>query len=116
MRQNAKIFIIAGLLVGLALAIFVSPFASGSPDGLEKVAAEEGFDDSARDSAVADSPLADYGVDGIEDEKAGTAVSGLIGVLLTFGVGIALFGIVRALRPVGSSDDGATERLDASSR
>lgn len=98
MRTNVKIFVVAGLLVGLALAVFVSPFASSSPDGLEKVAAEEGFDETAKDSAVADSPLADYGVEGIDDDRAGTAVSGLVGVLLTFGLGLGIFGLVRVLR------------------
>lgn len=104
MTSNTRLFVVAGLLVGIALALFVSPFASSSPDGLEKVAAEEGFDEAAEDSALADSPLADYGVEGIDDDRAGTAVSGLIGVLLTFGIGVGLFGIVRVLRPETSGD------------
>lgn len=111
MRDNARIFVVAGLLVGLALALFVSPFASSSPDGLEKVAEEEGFSEAAEDSALADSPLADYGVEGIDDDKAGTAVSGLIGVLLTFGIGVGLFGVVRVLRP----DDEDADDLEPSS-
>jgi hypothetical protein len=103
MRANVKLFVVAGLLVGLALALLVSPFASSSPDGLEKVATEEGFDGSAREHDTADSPLADYGVDGVDNERVGTGLAGVIGVLLTFGIGIGLFAVVRARRPAGRS-------------
>lgn len=96
--RDTKMFIVGGLLVGLALAIFVSPWASGSPDGLEKVAEEKGFADAARDHQLADSPLADYGVEGMDHEGLATGVSGVIGVLLTFGVGFVLFAGVRVLR------------------
>ena len=97
MKSNTKLFILAGLLVGLAVAMLVGPFASGSPDGLEKVAAEEGFDGAARDHDLADSPFADYAVQGVDNERLGTAMSGLTGVLLTFGVGLALFALLRVI-------------------
>lgn len=98
MRRNLPLFIVAGVLVGLGLAIFLSPFASSSPDGLEKVAADEGFDGTGRDSDLADSPLADYGVEGVEDDRIGTGVAGLIGTLVTLGLGTGLFAVVRTLR------------------
>ncbi len=101
MRTNVRLFIVAGLLVGLGLAIFVSPFASSSPDGLEKVASDEGFDETARDSDVADSPLADYGVEGVDNERVGTGIAGLIGTLVTLGVGLGLFALLRTLRARG---------------
>jgi len=96
-RTNTKLFIVAGLLVGLALALFLSPFASSKPDGLEKVSTDEGFDGTVRVHDMADSPLADYAVDGVDNERVSTALSGVIGVLLTFAVGLALFAIVRML-------------------
>lgn len=98
MKTNTKIFLAAALLIGIALAVFVSPLASGSPDGLEKVAEEEGFADTATDHQLADSPLADYGIEGVDDENLSTGASGFIGVLLTFGVGLAIFGAARVLR------------------
>ena len=88
-------FLIGGLLVALALGIFVSPFASSSPDGLEKVSMEEEFDGTAEDHALGDSPLADYGVETLGNERLGTAASGLIGVLLTFAFGMLLFGLTQ---------------------
>ena len=84
--------VVAGLLVALALATFASPFASSKPDGLEKVAEDKGFIDTARDSAVADSPLADYAVRNVDNAKVSTGLSGIIGVTITFVVAAALFG------------------------
>ena len=52
--------LIAGLLVSLFLAFVVSPFASSSPDGLEKVAADKAIDRDEQDHDLADGPLADY--------------------------------------------------------
>jgi cobalt/nickel transport protein len=97
--SNLRLFLIGGLLLTVGLALFVSGFASSSPDGLEKVAGDKGFLQTARDHLFADGPLADYTVRGIVNERLSTGVSGLIGVLLTFGVGFALFALIRALRP-----------------
>jgi hypothetical protein len=73
----------------------VSGFASSEPDGLERVAEDEGFSDSAEGHDLADSPVADYGVDGVDNERLSTGLAGLIGVVVTFGVGCALFLVVR---------------------
>ncbi|WP_436795002.1 PDGLE domain-containing protein [Actinospongicola halichondriae] len=97
MGTNVRIFVVAGLLLAVALGLFVSPFASSEPDGLERVAIDEGFADAANDSATSDSPLADYGIDGNDDSRSG-AISGVIGILVTFGLGTAVFGVLRVLR------------------
>jgi hypothetical protein len=96
--SNLRLFLLGGLLVAAGLALFVSGFASSSPDGLEKVAGDKGFLQTARDHLVADGPLAGYTVRGIDDQRLSTGVSGLIGVLVTFGVGLALFALMRAVR------------------
>lgn len=96
---NARLFVVAGLLVGLALALLLGPFASSSPDGLETVAETSGFSGSADEHQLADSPLAGYGVEGVGDERLSTGLSGVIGVLSTFGVGLGVFAATRALRP-----------------
>jgi cobalt/nickel transport protein len=96
--SNMRLFLIAGLLVAIGLALVVSPFASTSPDGLEKVAEDKGFLETAKDHLFADSPLADYAVKGVGNERLSTGLSGLIGVLLTFGVGWGLFALVRGRR------------------
>jgi cobalt/nickel transport protein len=96
--SNLRMFLAGGLLATVGLALVVSGFASGSPDGLEKVAEDKGFLGTARDHMVADGPLAGYAVRGVDNERLSTGLSGLIGVLITFGVGLALFALVRVVR------------------
>lgn len=98
MSKRIWVFIGAGLLVALALAFFVSPFASSQPDGLNKVAADKGFDTSARAHPIDDSPLAGYGVGGVHDAKLSKGLSGIIGVTLTFAVGYGALTLVRVSR------------------
>jgi cobalt/nickel transport system permease protein len=83
-------FIGAGLVAALLLVVFIAPIASSSPDGLEYVAGTEGFIETEQDHPIG-GPLADYGVLGIDDATVGTALAGVIGVLLTFLVGLLLF-------------------------
>jgi hypothetical protein len=97
-RSGATAIVIGGLIVALGLAFFVSPLASSSPDGLEKVATDEGFIDTAEDHGLADSPLADYGVEGVDNESISTGLSGIIGVAITFGLALLLFGIFHVRR------------------
>jgi cobalt/nickel transport protein len=85
-RMKLSVFITAGLAVALALAFFVSPEASSSPDGLNKVAIDEGFADQEEAHALEDSPLAGYAVEGVDDERLSTGLSGVIGVTITFAV------------------------------
>ena len=83
--------IIVGFAVSLALAGGVSYYASSQPDGLEKVAGDVGFLDSAAESAVKDSPLAEYGVAGVENERISGGLAGVIGVASTAAVSFAIF-------------------------
>ena len=106
-RKNLMLFVIGGLVVALGLAFFVSPLASGSPDGLNKVAIDEGFSDTQEEHALADGPLAGYGVEGVEDEGLSTGLAGIIGVAITFGVGMIVFGALRTIRARRSPPRGA---------
>lgn len=75
----------------LVLAAVVSFYASSSPDGLEKVAGEIGFLDTAKDHANSDFALADYGVAGVENERFSVGLAGTIGVVTTGVVAVVLF-------------------------
>ncbi len=75
-----------------------SPFASSSPDGLEAVAAREGFAEAAQDPSI-ETPLAGYEVKGVEKAKLSTGLSGAVGVLMTFGLGIGLFAALKSFAP-----------------
>ncbi|MDX9972796.1 MAG: PDGLE domain-containing protein [FCB group bacterium] len=79
-------FIVAALAVSVLLAVFGSPFASSSPDGLEKVAADQGFLEKASSApAWSFAPAADYAVPGVGSAGVSTALAGLLGTLATFG-------------------------------
>ncbi len=94
-RVKLSLFVGAGLAVALLLAFLVSPQASSKPDGLEKVAIDQGFIDAADTHDLADSPLADYGVEGVDDDRLSTGLAGVIGVAVTFAFGFGLFYLVR---------------------
>ena len=82
MLNNRK-FYISGFVISLFLAGVVSFYASSSPDGLEKVAEDIGFIETAKDHSNVDGALADYGVKGIENERTSVGVAGVIGVIGT---------------------------------
>lgn len=84
-RRNRK-FLAVGFGVCLVLAGLVSFYASSQPDGLEKVAEDVGFLETAEDHSLADSPLADYGVSGVDNARFSVGLAGIIGVLLTAAV------------------------------
>ncbi|MEW2121129.1 energy-coupling factor ABC transporter permease [Streptomyces sp. NPDC005474] len=89
---------LTGLAASLVLAGGVSFYASASPDGLEKVAADKGIDAKAEAHAAADSPLADYGVQGITDGRLSGGLAGVIGVGATIAAGTGVFWAVRRRR------------------
>ncbi|MEU8677043.1 energy-coupling factor ABC transporter permease [Streptomyces sp. NPDC048560] len=87
-----------GLVTAFVLAGFVSFYASASPDGLEKVAADKGIDTQVEEHASADSPLADYGVKDVTDARLSGGLAGVIGVGATVAVGSGVFWAVRRRR------------------
>ena len=81
-----------GLAVSLLLAGVVSYYASSHPDGLEKVAGDLGFIDSAQDSASRDSPLSDYAGDrGRRRAGCPAGWPAIIGVALVAAIAFGLF-------------------------
>jgi hypothetical protein len=102
-RFSVRSFTLLAVLVALALATAVSPFASSSPDGLERVAEDKAFLDEGRLHAVQeDAPVPDYAFPGVEDARAATGLAGLVGVLGVFALGCGLAVAVRR-RPVRAS-------------
>jgi hypothetical protein len=85
------IFVALALAVAVGLATAVSPFASSSPDGLERVADDKGFLDTGRlHSVQEDAPVPDYAFPGIDNARVATGVAGFVGTLVTFAVGWGL--------------------------
>jgi cobalt/nickel transport system permease protein len=92
-----------GVAVTLVVAGVISLFASAHPDGLQFVGAKLGFENAAKGSAVAGSPLAGYGVTGIGNAQVSGAIAGIIGVLVTISVGL-LVAKVASMRSAARAD------------
>jgi hypothetical protein len=90
-RASTGFLVIVGLALAVGLATAASPFASSSPDGLERVADEKAFLDKGElHSLQEDSPIPDYAFPGIENERVATGLAGFVGTLAVFGIGYVL--------------------------
>ena len=98
MISNRK-FIVMGVLISALLAGGASFYASSHPDGLETVAQDIGFIDTAKENTNSGSALADYGVKGIKDERLSGGLAGLIGVVATGAISGGLFLLLRRKKP-----------------
>ena len=74
---------LAGLAIAALVVVILAPLASGDPDGLERIATDQEFIESAQDAPYAIIP--DYTVPGV-DGGLSTILAGLIGVVVVFGV------------------------------
>lgn len=84
-------WIVAGGAV-VALVVFLSPFASGLPDGLEWVAGENGFLQAARDAPYQIMP--DYTIPALGETAVSTIMAGLVGAAV---VGATMWVVARFL-------------------
>lgn len=98
--------LLIGMLVALVLAGGVSYYASASPDGLEKVATDQGFADRAEEHPLDDSPVSDYSTRGVGDDRLAGGLAGVLGVLATFAAGGVLFWLVRRRGAAGGGSAG----------
>jgi hypothetical protein len=83
------------LIVSFLLAV-LSPLASSSPDGLEKVAENHGFLGQAHNAPY--QIIADYVFPGIENEAVATILAGIIGTAVIFGAAYGLAWLIRSRR------------------
>jgi ABC-type Fe3+ transport system permease subunit len=79
---------VAGVAIAALVVVVFAPLASSDPDGLERVAEDQGFIDRA--SNFFSGLLGDYAIPGISDPAVSTIVSGLIGVAIVLVVMFAL--------------------------
>jgi cobalt/nickel transport system permease protein len=89
-----------GLVIALAVTL-LAPLASPHPDGLERVAEDQGFIEAAQDAPYEIIP--DYVLPGISNEAVATIAAGLVGTLIVAGVA---FGIARLRRQVAHQPTG----------
>ena len=87
---------IVGYIIAVAVTL-LAPLASGSPDGLERVAEDAGFIERAQDAPYA--IIADYVVPGIQNEGLATILAGIIGVTIIYAlVAGAMYGLYTLYR------------------
>ncbi|MCJ7710983.1 MAG: PDGLE domain-containing protein [Chloroflexi bacterium] len=82
--QRGRWWWVAGVAIAALVVVVLAPLASRDPDGLERVAADQGFIDRA--SNFFSGILSGYEIPGISDPAVSTIVSGLIGVAIVVGV------------------------------
>ncbi len=80
------------------LAIFLSPFASQLPDGLEKVAEDLEFVHMGEGTEIIKCPVPDYIMPGLGSETIATSLAGIAGLMMTFGLAFALGRVSRKRR------------------
>jgi len=71
----------------------LSPLASSSPDGLERVAEDEGFIEKAQDAPY--QVIGDYVFPWVHNDALATILAGIVGVVIVL---ILAYGISRLLR------------------
>ncbi len=104
-RISRKTLAVLAVVVCLALAGFASYYASGSPDGLNRVAKDHGFDKQQKDHAAAGSPLAGYDAKGVDDKRLSRGLAGVAGVVVVLAFASGLTYVVRRKR----DDDGQAD-------
>ncbi len=95
--MKGRWFVLGAVTLVVVLAGFVSYYASTSPDGLNKIAADQGLATSSPPIS-ATTPLAGYDVTGVGNPRASKAVAGVVGVAVTFAISGGLVVIVRRRR------------------
>jgi cobalt/nickel transport system permease protein len=88
---------VAGLGIALAVAVFLAPFASSSPDGLEWVGTQKAGFLEEDVPAVLAAPVRDYEMPGLRGAAGlATAAAGALGTLVVFGAGLGLARVFRS--------------------
>lgn len=89
-------FVWVGLGVALLVALFLSPFASTSPERLEKIAEAKRFSQKEEGWKFWEhAPLSNYTLPWIKNAKVSTALSGFAGTLAIFFIAIGIAKVIR---------------------
>ena len=97
--MSIKLFAAVAVALAVALATAASPYASSSPDGLEKVAADTAFlDQGELHSLQEDAPIPGYAFPGVENERVATGLAGFAGTLGVFAIATGFAWLLRRRR------------------
>ena len=93
MNKTPRQLLIVGILIALVIAASSAFLASSRPDGLERVAEDLGFIETAQSAPY--EVLPDYTVPGLGDGPLSTIVAGAIGVVVVAGISIGAGALLR---------------------
>jgi cobalt/nickel transport protein len=85
-----------GIVIAALVVIVLAPLASSDPDGLLRVAQDQGFLERAQN--LFSGLLGDYAIPGIDNQWLSTVLAGLLGVLIVVGIVLILGRIVARRR------------------
>jgi hypothetical protein len=85
-----------GVVAAFGLVLFVSPFASEWPDGLETVASRLGFSQQSLHHVPIPQPLSDYSFPGLGSSAVSTIVAGTLGVAAALVLMVLLARVLRS--------------------
>lgn len=111
-RPGTRVVVVVGLVVALAVAGLAVAYASGSPDGLSRVAIDHGLTDEEKPHQLDGSPLAGYETGGLTGPASG-GVAGVVGIGVTFVLAAGAAWLVRRRRPPAGAADPAIFRPGA---
>jgi hypothetical protein len=95
---SVRALLLSGLVAALLLAGVASYYASGSPDGLNRVAGDLGFASAEQASGASNGPLAGYEVVGLDHARWSGGLAGVLGCVVVLGCS-SLFFLLRTRSP-----------------
>lgn len=84
--SNRSRLLLVGIAISIVVAVGAAYLASSDPDGLERVAEDKEFIDTAKDPGY--EILPDYTIPGIDNEGVSTALAGIVGVVAVAAISI----------------------------
>ncbi len=85
-----------GIAIAALVVVILAPLASSDPDGLERVAEDQGFIERAEN--FFSGLLGDYAIPGIDNEWLSTVLAGLVGVAIVVAIVLVLGRVVARRR------------------
>lgn len=107
-----RVLVVTGLLLALLLAGVASYYAASAPDGLNRVAQDQGF--AATEETHNDvTPFAGYETEGIGDDRLSGGLAGVAGCLVVL---IVAGGLTKVLRARSRGEAGSDRTTGSTGR
>jgi cobalt/nickel transport protein len=103
---STRTLVATGVLVALVLAGAVSFYASTSPDGLSRVAADHGLSGTQRPATASTGPLAGYETRGVDNPRFSRGTAGVLGSLVVLSLTAGATVVVRRGRGPVTAPEG----------